>query len=76
MTYDAALRYDAGRDIRNEAHMVKMFGDTQSFVAADRCMTIHGGTELTADLPIEKFWRDQRSMMIISGAPSPSPACG
>ena len=67
MTYDAALKYDAGRDIRNEAYMAKMFGDTQSFVAADRCMTIHGGTGLTTDLPIEKFWRDQRSMMITEG---------
>jgi acyl-CoA dehydrogenase len=67
MTYDAALKYDGGRDIRNEAYMAKMFGDTQSFVAADRCMTIHGGTGLTTDLPIEKFWRDQRSMMITEG---------
>jgi acyl-CoA dehydrogenase len=67
MTYDAALKYDAGHDIRNEAYMAKMFGDTQSFVAADRCMTIHGGTGLTTDLPIEKFWRDQRSMMITEG---------
>jgi acyl-CoA dehydrogenase len=67
MTYDAALKYDAGQDIRNEAYMAKMFGDTQSFVAADRCMTIHGGTGLTTDLPIEKFWRDQRSMMITEG---------
>ncbi len=67
MTYEAAVKYDGGHDIRNEAYMAKMFGDTQSFVAADRCMTIHGGTGLTTDLPIEKFWRDQRSMMITEG---------
>jgi acyl-CoA dehydrogenase len=67
MTHDAAHKYDQGRDIRVEAYMGKIFGDAQSFVAADRCLTIHGGIGLTTDLPIEKFWRDQRSMMITEG---------
>jgi acyl-CoA dehydrogenase len=67
MVYDAAWKYDQGRDIRTEAYMVKMFGDTQSFHAADRCMEIHGGIGLATELPIEKFWRDQRSMMITEG---------
>lgn len=67
MIYDAAWKHDQGRDIRTEAYMVKIFGDTQSFRAADRCMEIHGGIGLATDLPIEKFWRDQRSMMITEG---------
>jgi acyl-CoA dehydrogenase len=67
MVYDAAWKYDQGRDIRTEAYMAKIFGDTQSFHAADRCMEIHGGMGLATDLPIEKFWRDQRSMMITEG---------
>jgi acyl-CoA dehydrogenase len=67
MVYDAAWKYDQGRDIRAEAYMAKIFGDAQSFAAADRCMQIHGGMGLTTDLPIEKFWRDQRSMMITEG---------
>jgi acyl-CoA dehydrogenase len=67
MVYDAAWKYDHGRDIRAEAYMAKVFGDTQSYVAADRCMEIHGGMGLATDLPIEKFWRDQRSMMITEG---------
>ncbi len=67
MVYDAAFKYDQGRDIRTEAYMAKIFGDAQSFHAADRCMEIHGGIGLTTDLPIEKFWRDQRSMMITEG---------
>lgn len=67
MVYDAAWKYDQGRDIRVEAYMAKVFGDTQSFVAADHCMEIHGGIGLSTDLPIEKFWRDQRSMMITEG---------
>jgi acyl-CoA dehydrogenase len=67
MVYDAAWKYDSGQDIRIEAYMAKIFGDTQSFHAADRCMEIHGGIGLATDLPIEKFWRDQRSMMITEG---------
>jgi acyl-CoA dehydrogenase len=67
MVYDAASKYDRGVDIRTEAYMAKVFGDTQSFQAADRCMEIHGGMGLATELPIEKFWRDQRSMMITEG---------
>lgn len=67
MVHDAAVKYDQGRDIRVEAYQAKIFGDTQSFIAADHCMEIHGGMGLATDLPIEKFWRDQRSMMITEG---------
>jgi acyl-CoA dehydrogenase len=67
MVYQAAWKYDRGEDIRTEAYMAKIFGDTQSFHAADRCMEIHGGIGMATDLPIEKFWRDQRSMMITEG---------
>jgi acyl-CoA dehydrogenase len=67
MVYDAASKYDQGRDIRVDAYMAKIFGDTQSFHAADHCMEIHGGLGLATELPIEKFWRDQRGMMITEG---------
>ena len=67
MVYDAASKYDAGQDIRTEAYMAKIFGDTQSFQAADRCMEIHGGLGLAKELPIEEMWRNQRSMMITEG---------
>ena len=67
MVYHAAWKYDRGEDVRYEAYIVKMRGDRLSFEAADRCMQIHGGIGLTLDLPIEKFWRDQRSMMITEG---------
>ncbi|HXQ53380.1 MAG TPA: acyl-CoA dehydrogenase family protein [Stellaceae bacterium] len=67
MVYQAAWKHDRGEDIRAEAYMAKIFGDTQSYLAADRCMEIHGGIGLTTDLPIEKFWRNQRSFMITEG---------
>ena len=67
MVYTTAAAYDRGEDVRHDAYIVKMRGDRMSFEAADRCMQIHGGAGVTVDLPIEKFWRDQRSMMITEG---------
>ncbi len=67
MVYHAAAKFDRGEDIRNEAFMCKVFGDSKSFEAADQCMQIHGGLGLTTELPIERFWRDQRSMIITEG---------
>lgn len=67
MVYAAAAKHDAGGDIRYDSYMVKYFGDTKSFEAADKCMQIHGGLGLTTDLPIERMWRDQRSFVITEG---------
>jgi acyl-CoA dehydrogenase len=68
MLYHAAWKLDRGEDCREEAFMVKIFGDERSFWAADRVMQIHGGMGLSKELPIERFFRDQRSMMITEGA--------
>ena len=68
MLYHAAWKYDRGEDCPEEAFMVKIFGDERSFWAADRVMQIHGGMGLSKELPIERFFRDQRSMMITEGA--------
>lgn len=67
MVHHAAAQLDLGRDVRSETFMVKIFGDEMSFRVADRCLQIHGGTGLTTDLPIERFWRDQRSFIITEG---------
>jgi acyl-CoA dehydrogenase len=68
MLHHVAWKFDRGEDCRQEAFMVKIFGDERSFWAADRCMQIHGGIGLSKELPIERFFRDQRSMMITEGA--------
>jgi len=67
MVYRAAWKVDRGDDARAEAYMAKVFGDERSYRAADRCMQIHGGMGLSKELPIERFFRDQRSMMITEG---------
>jgi acyl-CoA dehydrogenase len=67
MVADAAAKLDAGEEARSETYMVKIYGDEMGFRVADRCLQLHGGIGLTTELPIEKFWRDQRSFMITEG---------
>lgn len=68
MVYHAAARADAGEDYRQEAYISKYYADEMAFRVADRCMQVHGGIGLTTDLPIERFWRQQRSYRITEGA--------
>lgn len=68
MVYEAACRMDAGEDGRVDGYICKSYADEMAFRVVDRCMQIHGGIALTTDLPIEKFWRQQRSYRITEGA--------
>src|SRR5215213_1813774 len=68
MVYQAASKIEAGEDARVEGYVCKSYADEMAFRVADRCMQIHGGIALTTDLPIEKFWRQQRSYRITEGA--------
>jgi len=66
---DAVLdKCDQKQDIRNEAYMAKLFADEMSFRVVDRVLQIHGGIGLTLDLPLAKWFVDQRSRMITEGA--------
>jgi acyl-CoA dehydrogenase len=68
MVYEAAVKTDAGTADRVDAYVAKSYADEMAFRVADRCMQIHGGIALTKDLPIERFWRQQRSFRITEGA--------
>lgn len=67
MVDEAAARLDAGEDARLLTYMVKAHGDETGFRIVDRCLQFYGGLGLTLDMPIQKFWRDQRSFMITEG---------
>ena len=69
MVYETAWRFDKGDEVRNESYMCKIMGDELAFRVCDKAMQIHGGIGLTKDLPIEKLWRDSRSMVITEGPP-------
>jgi acyl-CoA dehydrogenase len=67
--HNTAARADAGEDIRYDSYMAKIMGDELAFRVCDKTMQVHGGIGLTTDLPIEKLWRDSRSMVITEGPP-------
>ena len=69
LLHATAARADDGGDIRYDSYMCKTMGDELAFRACDCAMEIHGGIGLTTDLPIEKMWRDSRSMVITEGPP-------
>ncbi len=68
LVYEAACKMDNGEDTRVDAYICKSNADEMAFRVVDRCMQIFGGMGLTTDLPIEKFWRQQRSFRITEGA--------
>jgi acyl-CoA dehydrogenase len=65
--YQLAARTDAGVAARHESYMAKIAGTELGFRVADRCMQIHGGMGLAAEMPISQMWRDARSFMITEG---------
>lgn len=67
MVYEAAWKYDRGEDIRQEAYRVKLYADEMAFRVVDRVLQIHGGIGLTTDLPLHKWFVDQRSRLITEG---------
>lgn len=67
MARDAAVRLDTGKEARFQTYIVKAHGDEMGFRIVDRCLQFYGGLGLTLDMPIQKFWRDQRSFMITEG---------
>ena len=69
LVHNVAARADAGEDIRYESYMAKVKGDEHAFKVCDEALQFHGGIGLTTDLPIEKMWRDSRSMVITEGPP-------
>ena len=67
LVYQAAARVDAGEAVRSDGYMAKVQGTELGHRVADRCMEIHGAAGLTTSLPIEKMWRDSRSLIITEG---------
>ena len=68
MVYDAAWKTDQKQDSRNDAYMAKLYADEMSVRVVDRMLQIHGAIGLTLDLPLAKWFVDQRSRLITEGA--------
>ena len=67
LVYQLAARTDAKVAARHESYMAKIVGTELGFRVADRCLQIHGGMGLAAEMPIPHMWKDARSFMITEG---------
>ncbi len=65
--YRVAWLRDQGRPFRTEAAMTKLFCTEMASRVTDAAVQIHGGYGLMKDLPLERFYRDQRILRIGEG---------
>ncbi len=67
MVYKAAFKLDRGEDISLDAAIVKLYCSEAICEIADKALQIHGGMGFSADLPLERFYRDARISKIFEG---------
>ena len=63
----AARLLDEGKPARLEGATAKLFATESAFEIAHQALQVHGGIGYTRDLPIERYFRDARFMMIGGG---------
>ena len=57
----------AGEDVRQEISIVKVFVSEALGDIVDRAIQVHGSLGYSADLPLERFYRDARAARIYDG---------
>ena len=67
MLYRCASKYDEGKEITQEAAMVKLFCSEKVSEVADMALQIYGGMGFSSEIPIERFYRDARILRIFEG---------
>jgi alkylation response protein AidB-like acyl-CoA dehydrogenase len=63
----AARVLDRGASARKEGAIAKLHSTEAAFEVAHQSLQVHGGIGYTRDLPIERYFRDARFMMIGGG---------
>lgn len=67
IVYRAATLADNNEDLTEEAAIVKLFCSEAVSEIADMALQIHGGMGFSAELSIERFYRDARVLKIFEG---------
>jgi alkylation response protein AidB-like acyl-CoA dehydrogenase len=67
MVRDAAVKLEAGEDVRNEASMIKVFGTEMAQSAIDNAMQCFGAMGMTKELPLQLLAQQVRVMRIYEG---------
>ena len=67
MVLDAAAKQDAGRDVRTEASMIKVFATEMASDAIDHAMQAYGAMGMTKEMPLQLLATKVRTMRIYEG---------
>ena len=67
LVLQAARLLDAGKRARKEGAIAKLFSTEAAFEITNQALQVHGGIGYTKDLPLERYFRDARFMMIGGG---------
>ena len=67
MVYDAAARQDAGKDVRTEASMVKLYGTEMATETIDHAMQTFGAMGVAKELPLQLMAQKVRTMRVYEG---------
>ena len=67
MVASAAATLDAGRDVRHEAGMLKVFATEMAQDVVDNAMQVHGAMGMTKELPLQLMAAKLRTMRIYDG---------
>ncbi|QUD87207.1 acyl-CoA dehydrogenase family protein [Phenylobacterium montanum] len=67
MTYDCAVKLDAGKDVRVEISMIKAFATEMAWTVVDRAMQTFGAMGMTKELPLQLMAAKLRTMRIYDG---------
>lgn len=67
LTHQAAWRLDSGLPATLQSSCAKLYACDSAMWAASEAVQIHGGIGYSADLPIEKLFRDAKLLQIYEG---------
>jgi acyl-CoA dehydrogenase len=67
MVYDAAAKSGAGKDVRTEASMVKLYGTEMATETIDHAMQTFGAMGVAKELPLQLFAQKVRTMRVYEG---------
>jgi alkylation response protein AidB-like acyl-CoA dehydrogenase len=67
MVYDAAAKADAGKDVRMEASMVKLYGSEMATEIIDHAMQTFGAMGVAKELPLQLMAQKVRTMRVYEG---------
>ena len=68
LTYRAAWRRDQGRKVTKEAAMAKMTATETAQQVIDAAVQMFGGLGVVSEQPVERLYREIRSLRIYEGA--------